>query len=45
MPEGLQAGDRGETASQAADALEEAQGILEEFDLDDITSKLEEALG
>lgn len=43
MPENMQSGERGEQASQAADQLEEVQSTLDEIDIDDLISKLEEA--
>jgi hypothetical protein len=45
MPEGLQSGDKGSDADQAASGLEEAFQSLDELDLDDILSKIDEAKG
>lgn len=43
MPENMQNSDKGQDADTAASSLEEAQSSLEELDIDDIVSKLEEA--
>lgn len=45
MPKSLQGGDKGQTADQAANDLEEANDAIDQFDLDDVISKIEEALG
>lgn len=45
MSENLQGGDKGTAASEAADELEEAHNALNELDLDDIISKLDNAKG
>lgn len=45
MPESLQGGDKGTTADEAATALEDARDELQQIELDDIISKLEEARG
>jgi len=43
MPENMKSGERGEQAESAADALEEAFDAMEQFDLSDVISKIEEA--
>jgi len=43
MHENLQSGEKGSQADQAASMLEEAQSSLEEIDIDDLVSKIEEA--
>lgn len=52
MPESLQNGDKGQTAEQAAQSLTEAHealtalhDALDEFDPDDVLSKIEDARG
>jgi hypothetical protein len=45
MPEGLQQGEKGEQADNAAQLLEEVQSAFEELDLEDLIGKLEEAKG
>lgn len=44
MPENMQNGDRGSAAEASASALEEVQSAFEEFDPDDLITKLEEAM-
>lgn len=43
MPESLQEGERGQRASEAADALEEVHSDMDAIDFDDLTSRLETA--
>ncbi len=43
MPESFLGGGRGTAADEAATALEEVQSTLEELDLDDLISKIEDA--
>ena len=43
MPESLQESERGQTASEAADKLEEAVGELEGFDIESLSTMIEEA--
>jgi flagellar biosynthesis chaperone FliJ len=43
MPEGLQSGDKGSKAQQAIDNLSEVKDAIEEFDIGDFISKIEEA--
>jgi hypothetical protein len=45
MHDNLKGGEKGEQAESAATALEEVQSALEELDIEDLVSKLEEALG
>lgn len=45
MPEGLQSGDKGTTAEEAATTLENIVSSLEEFDADDLISMIEMAQG
>lgn len=45
MPESMQQGDKGSDADQAASNLEEVQNSLEELDLDDLISKIDDARG
>lgn len=43
MHENLQQGDKGSQADNAATQLEEVQSTLEEFDIDEMVGKIEEA--
>ena len=43
MPEGLQAGSRGDRAEDALNALDEAVSALDDFDGDTITGSLDTA--
>lgn len=43
MPENMQSGDKGQAADAAADALEEVHTSLDEFNIDDMVTKLNEA--
>jgi threonine dehydrogenase-like Zn-dependent dehydrogenase len=43
MPESMQDGDKGQRADEAIDALGEAYGLIENFDIDEITGQLETA--
>lgn len=43
MHENLKGGDKGTQAEAAAGGLEEVRDALEEFDIDDLRSKVEEA--
>ena len=45
MPENMQSGDKGSDADNAATQLEEVVQSLEEFDLDDLVSKIDDARG
>jgi hypothetical protein len=45
MPENMQSGDKGEAASAAADALDDAAGTLGNCDIDEVLSKIDEARG
>lgn len=43
MPEGLQQSDRGYAAEEAVNQLEEAVGVLDDFDIMGLAGNLEEA--
>lgn len=45
LSEGLQQTEQGMASEAAADALDEAQAMLADFDADDILGKIEEACG
>lgn len=43
MPEGLQSSDRGYAAENAIDQLDNVVSVLDDFDIDELVSNLEEA--
>lgn len=45
MPEGLQQGDRGQATEEAISTLDSAIDDLENFDIDNIVSSIDEARG
>jgi division protein CdvB (Snf7/Vps24/ESCRT-III family) len=45
MPENMQSGDKGTTADDAASVLEEVNSIISDVDLDDLSSKIDDARG
>ncbi len=45
MPDGLKNGDKGSNADNAATQLEEVQNSFEEFDLDELIGKIDDARG